>query len=187
MPDVRSFDFALHKARGRRVDIREERASDSAYGTYVDPCAMNKKCARPHVDHLETFMKTVTFRVAFRLVSALALGLGGLSGATAYAQSDAMPASMPMSTDAAPAAPAAHSGHATKADRALGRAVRRALSKTQGFDVSGVFVRARDGAVTLSGTVRSGDQIRQAEEVTRTVQGVTSVSNKLTLFHGGNG
>jgi hyperosmotically inducible periplasmic protein len=180
MPDVRSFDFALHKARGRRMDSPEERASDSAYGTYVDPCAMDKKCARPHVDHLETFMKTVTFRA----VIALALGL---CAATAYAQSDAMPASMPMSTDAAPAAPAAHSGHATKADKALGRAVRRALGKTQGFDVSGVFVRARDGAVTLSGTVRSGDQIRQAEEVTRTVQGVTSVSNKLTLFHGGNG
>ncbi|NIE64153.1 BON domain-containing protein [Burkholderia sp. Ax-1719] len=129
-------------------------------------------------------MKTVTFRPAFRLAAALTLAL---SATAAYAQSDAMPASMPMSNDAAPAAPAAHSGHATKADRALGRAVRRALGKTQGFDVSGVFVRARDGAVTLSGTVRSGDQIRQAEDVTRSVQGVTSVTNKLTLFHGGNG
>lgn len=67
------------------------------------------------------------------------------------------------------------------------RAVRRALSRAQGFDVSGVFVRARSGAVVLSGTVRTGDQIRQAEEVTRSVQGVTSVTNKLTLFHGGNG
>lgn len=79
----------------------------------------------------------------------------------------------------------AHS--ATKSDRALARAVRRALSRAQGFNVSGVFVRARGGAVTLSGTVRTGDQIRQAEEVARSVQGVNSVSNKLTLFHGGNG
>lgn len=169
-----------HVAHEDRLDAGKERASDSAYGTYVDLRAIEKKCARPHVDHLETFMKTVTFRV----VTALTLGL---CGAAAYAQSDAMPASMPMSTDAAPAAAPAHSGHATKADRALGRAVRRALGKTQGFDVSGVFVRARDGAVTLSGTVRSGDQIRQAEDVTRSVQGVTSVMNKLTLFHGGNG
>ncbi|MGA3248852.1 MAG: BON domain-containing protein [Paraburkholderia sp.] len=76
---------------------------------------------------------------------------------------------------------------ATKADRALARAVRRALSKAPNFDVSNVYVRARSGAVTLSGTVYSGDQITQAEQVTHTVSGVTSVSNKLTLFHGGNG
>jgi hyperosmotically inducible periplasmic protein len=75
----------------------------------------------------------------------------------------------------------------TQADRALAKAVRRALGKAPGFDVSGVFVRARSGAVTLSGTVRSGDQIQQAEQVARSVQGVNSVSNKLTLFHGGNG
>lgn len=72
-------------------------------------------------------------------------------------------------------------------NRALARAVRRALARAQGFDVSGVFVRARGGAVTLSGTVRTSDQIAQAEQVARTVQGVNSVSNKLTLFHGGNG
>ncbi|MBN3858179.1 MULTISPECIES: BON domain-containing protein [unclassified Paraburkholderia] len=132
-------------------------------------------------------MKTVTLRV----VSSLTLAL---FAAAAYAQTDSMPASgatMPMTPmasmpPAAGAAPA-HSGHATKADRALARAVRRALGKTSGFDVSGVFVRARDGAVTLSGTVRNGDQIRQAEDVTRSVQGVTSVMNRLTLFHGGNG
>jgi hyperosmotically inducible protein len=118
-----------------------------------------------------------------RFVTALTLGL--CAAAAAYGQSDDMAASMPMASGAAMAP--AHSGHATKADRALGKAVRRALDKTQGFDVSGVFVRARGGAVTLSGTVRSGDQIRQAEEVTRTVQGVTSVTNRLTLFHGGNG
>jgi hyperosmotically inducible periplasmic protein len=74
-----------------------------------------------------------------------------------------------------------------QADRALSRSVRKALSKAPGFDVSGVFVRARGGNVTLSGTVRNGDQIRQAEDIARGVQGVNSVSNKLTLFHGGNG
>ncbi|WP_321936957.1 BON domain-containing protein [Paraburkholderia sp. J8-2] len=100
--------------------------------------------------------------------------------AQAQSASAPMDASMaPSTTQAAPSA--------TKSDRALARAVRRALSRAQGFNVSGVFVRARSGAVTLSGTVRTGDQIRQAEEVTRSVQGVTSVSNKLTLFHGGNG
>jgi hyperosmotically inducible periplasmic protein len=76
---------------------------------------------------------------------------------------------------------------ASKADRALARSVRRALTKAPGFNVSNVYVRASSGAVTLSGTVDSGDQIGQAEQVTHTVSGVTSVSNKLTLFHGGNG
>jgi hyperosmotically inducible protein len=75
----------------------------------------------------------------------------------------------------------------SKEDRALAKSVRRALSKAQGFDVSNVFVRARSGAVTLSGSVKTSDQITQAEQITRGVQGVNSVSNKLTLFHGGNG
>lgn len=98
-----------------------------------------------------------------------------------YAQSsDAM-----SSADMSSSAPSAKS--MSKADRTLAHAVRRALAKAQGFDVSGVFVRARGGAVTLSGTVRSSDQIQQAEDVAKNVQGVNSVSNKLTLFHGGNG
>ncbi|MEM5310573.1 BON domain-containing protein [Paraburkholderia sp. JHI869] len=104
------------------------------------------------------------------------------SAGVAYAQSASAPADASMAPAATPAAPSA-----AKSDRALARAVRHALSRAQGFNVSGVFVRARSGAVTLSGTVRTADQIRQAEDVTRSVQGVTSVSNKLTLFHGGNG
>jgi osmotically-inducible protein OsmY len=132
---------------------------------------------------LETNMKTTTLCV----VSSLTLAF---FSAAAYAQTDSMPASgamAPMTPMASMPPAAAHSGHATKADRVLARAVRRALGKTSGFDVSGVFVRARDGAVTLSGTVRNGEQIHQAEDVTRSVQGVTSVMNRLTLFHGGNG
>jgi osmotically-inducible protein OsmY len=100
----------------------------------------------------------------------------------AHAQTENAPTDASMAPSTTQAAPSEK-----KADRALARAVRRALSRAQGFNVSGVFVRARSGAVTLSGTVRTGDQIRQAEEVARSVQGVNSVSNKLTLFHGGNG
>lgn len=100
--------------------------------------------------------------------------------------SHAQPMNAPADASMSPSAMQAPAGAATS-DRALSRAVRRALSRAPGFNVSGVFVRARDGAVTLSGTVRSGDQIRQAEDVARSVQGVNSVSNKLTLFHGGNG
>jgi osmotically-inducible protein OsmY len=83
--------------------------------------------------------------------------------------------------------PPANSSKATPNDRALAKAVRRALAKGQGVDVSNVFVRARGGAVTLSGTVGDNGQINQAGEIARTVPGVTSVSNRLSLFHGGNG
>ena len=72
-------------------------------------------------------------------------------------------------------------------DRALAYAVRDALGRAPGFDVSGVFVRARGGNVTLSGSVPSGDQIAEAGSVARSVEGVNSVSNALTLFHGGHG
>jgi hyperosmotically inducible periplasmic protein len=110
-----------------------------------------------------------------RIIQALLLGAGlAVAIPPALAQNDA----------AATAAPAQSS---KQADRALAKAVRRALSKAQGFDVSGVFVKARGGAVTLSGSVKDGSQIAQAEQIARSVQGVTSVSNKLTLFHGGNG
>ncbi|MFL9868793.1 BON domain-containing protein [Paraburkholderia fungorum] len=76
---------------------------------------------------------------------------------------------------------------APQSDSSLSTAVRQALDKAPGFNVSGVFVRARDGAVILSGTVHSADQIRQAEQIARTVPGVLVVVNKLTLWHGGNG
>ncbi|MFM0592776.1 MULTISPECIES: BON domain-containing protein [Paraburkholderia] len=83
---------------------------------------------------------------------------------------------------------AVHANHCTVfIGSVLSRAVRQALARAPGFNVAGVFVRARDGAVFLSGTVHSADQIRQAEQIARTVPGVLVVSNKLTLWHGGNG
>jgi hyperosmotically inducible protein len=70
------------------------------------------------------------------------------------------------SSDVAPNAGTSSQANSAKttptSDRALAKAVRRALGKAQGVDVS-------------------------AEQVARTVPGVSSVSNKLTLFHGGNG
>ena len=95
--------------------------------------------------------------------------------------------SIPSQAQTGNSQPVTASKKATPADRALGKAVRRALGRAQGFDVSGVFVRARGGAVTLSGSVKSGEQIQQAQEIAQSVQGVQSVNNKLALFHGGNG
>jgi hyperosmotically inducible periplasmic protein len=115
------------------------------------------------------------------ILRALLVGVSMAVSIASYAQSSDAQAPEMSSGAKAP------SKKATPADRALAKSVRRALSKAQGFDVSGVFVRARGGAVTLSGNVKSGEQIQQAEEIARSVQGVTSVTNKLTLFHGGNG
>jgi hyperosmotically inducible periplasmic protein len=42
-------------------------------------------------------------------------------------------------------------------------------------------VRARGGAITLTGTVPEGGQIQQAGDVAKGVAGVKSVTNKITL------
>jgi hyperosmotically inducible periplasmic protein len=81
----------------------------------------------------------------------------------------------------------AHADHPDHPDQALARAVRRALGNTHGLDDAGILVRARHGAVTLSGTVRSVDAMNEAGQVAQRVKGVTSVTNKLTLFRGENG
>lgn len=69
-----------------------------------------------------------------------------------------------------------------KADRKLGYTVRKALSKAQGIDVSNITVRSRSGAVTLTGSVPTQDQIDQAGQVAQGVAGVKSVTNKLTVM-----
>ena len=120
-------------------------------------------------------MKTVN------LLKALGIALCVATASSAYAQaSDAM-ASGTM------AAPATNAKSTRQTDRKLGRDVRRALARTPGFNVSNVFVRARGGAVTLSGSVPVGAQIQQAGDVARGVPGVTSVANKLTLGVPGGG
>jgi hyperosmotically inducible periplasmic protein len=115
------------------------------------------------------------------LLKALGLALCVATASSAYAQSSDAMASGSM------AAPAASSKTVKKADRKLGLDVRKALAKAQGFDVSNVFVRARGGAVTITGTVPDSAQIAQAEDVAKSVAGVKSVSNKLTIGTQGGG
>lgn len=69
-----------------------------------------------------------------------------------------------------------------RANHQLGRKVRAALTKTHGLNVSNIAVRARGGAVTLSGTVPDQGQIDSAGEAAKGVAGVKSVSNKLTVM-----
>jgi hyperosmotically inducible protein len=109
-------------------------------------------------------MKSVDFLKALGGVVAVVIACN------TYAQSsDAM----------APAAPSAKA--VKKENRTLGRKVRGALAKAQGIDVSSISVRARGGAVTLTGSVPDQGQIDKAGDVAKGVDGVTSVSNKLTV------
>jgi hyperosmotically inducible periplasmic protein len=76
---------------------------------------------------------------------------------------------------------AATPGASKAADRALRRHVLNALEKAQGLRASGITVRAHNGAVTLQGGVPEQAQIEQAAQVAKSVPGVTSVTNALTL------
>jgi osmotically-inducible protein OsmY len=108
-------------------------------------------------------------------VVSLIVVVGGVTlTSNVYAQASN---AMPMASS-----PAASSGKATPADKTLARDVRKALAKAPNFNVSNVYVKARGGVVTLSGSVPEGPQIQQAADVAKGVPGVTSVSNHLTLF-----
>ncbi|QCP50887.1 BON domain-containing protein [Trinickia violacea] len=108
--------------------------------------------------------------------------LGGVAcvvlACSAYAQaSDTSAAATAPATASAPAAKAVK-----KANRQLGYTVRKALAKAQGLDVSNISVRARGGAVTLTGTVPDQGQIDTAGDTAKGVKGVTSVTNKLSVM-----
>jgi hyperosmotically inducible periplasmic protein len=68
-----------------------------------------------------------------------------------------------------------------QANRALQRSVRRALSRARGLNSTDIHVGARDGVITLQGSVPEARQIELATVVTRGVEGVLSVNNRLTV------
>ncbi|MBU7441975.1 BON domain-containing protein [Paraburkholderia fungorum] len=89
------------------------------------------------------------------------------------------------SSSAQGASAAAASGAAApmgrKADRALRRKVYAAIGKYKEISAGDISVIAKDGAVTLNGTVTDTAQIGKVEAIVRGVPGVTSVTNKLTV------
>jgi hyperosmotically inducible periplasmic protein len=113
---------------------------------------------------------------AFPAIKMIGGALIVLASLNAYAQS---------SDAAAPAAASASASPTAKqtkaANRALGRKVRSALSKTKGLSVANITVRARGGAVTLAGTVPEQPQVDLATQAAQGVAGVTSVKNALTI------
>ncbi|SAL86656.1 transport-associated protein [Caballeronia arvi] len=68
-----------------------------------------------------------------------------------------------------------------KANRALRRKVYAAIGKQKEISAGDISVIAKDGAVTLNGSVTDASQIDKVADIARGVSGVTSVTNKLTV------
>jgi hyperosmotically inducible periplasmic protein len=68
-----------------------------------------------------------------------------------------------------------------KANRALRRQVYNAIAKHKEISAGNISVVARDGAVTLNGTVTNASQVGTVAEIAKSVPGVISVTNKLTV------
>jgi hyperosmotically inducible periplasmic protein len=90
-------------------------------------------------------------------------------------------ASAPMGSDMEASSSMATPQSTKKQDRVLSRKVRAALSKDKSISPSAIIVRAKNGAVTLEGTVPDESQIERATDVAQHVQGVTSVKNALSI------
>ena len=74
------------------------------------------------------------------------------------------------------------------ANRNFARRVRQTLNKTKGLEDSDivVFAMAKTGQVTLAGFIQTEDQDQIATAAAGKVQGVTSVTSKLTLQEEGH-
>jgi osmotically-inducible protein OsmY len=68
-----------------------------------------------------------------------------------------------------------------KANRALRRQVYSAIVKHKEISAGDISVIAKDGAVTLNGTVTDASQVGKVAEIAQGVPGVTSVTNKLIV------
>jgi hyperosmotically inducible protein len=108
--------------------------------------------------------------------------LAAMVSMSAWAQPQGA-ASAPAEAQAASAmaAPAAAAPTSKQANRALRRKVYAAISKDKAINAGNISVRAKGGAVTLTGTVSDAAQIGKVEEIAKGVPGVTSVTNKLTV------
>ncbi|MCC8404445.1 BON domain-containing protein [Paraburkholderia sp. MMS20-SJTN17] len=111
---------------------------------------------------------------AFPTIKMIGGALIVLASLNAYAQS---------SDAAATAAPAATTSakQTRAANRALQKKVRATLARTKGLTVGNIIVRAREGVVTLEGSVPEQAQIELATNAAQAVAGVTSVKSALTI------
>ncbi|MGF6506816.1 BON domain-containing protein [Paraburkholderia sp. 35.1] len=112
---------------------------------------------------------------AFSAIKMIGGALVVLASLNAYAQSSEAAAT------AAPAATAPTTKQTRAANRALQKKVRATLARTKGLTVGNITVRAREGAVTLEGSVPEQAQIELATNAAQGVAGVTSVKSALSI------
>jgi hyperosmotically inducible protein len=74
---------------------------------------------------------------------------------------------------------------AKAANRALAKKVRDTLVKDTGVNATNMTVRAHDGAIVLQGSVPEQSQSDRATEVAKSVAGVKSVKNALSVHPAG--
>ncbi|CAD6520881.1 hypothetical protein LMG27952_01393 [Paraburkholderia hiiakae] len=108
-------------------------------------------------------------------IQKLAVIVGAVAALAAF-NAQAQPAD-----SSVPLAAASSARAARKADHMLEKTVRKALGKDKAVDVTNVSVRARNGAVTLLGTVPEQGQVDAAAQAAQGVAGVSSVNNALTV------
>lgn len=77
-------------------------------------------------------------------------------------------------------APSAKSVRA--ANRKLARNVRTAMAKAKGIDMTHLLIYAKGGVVTLAGSVPKSNQVDRAGEIAKSVTGVSSIDNRLSVY-----
>lgn len=112
-----------------------------------------------------------------RIVGAIAAVSLAICATYANAQT---PGGMPNNASAQ-SQPITTSQSRARTDNQLVRDVRRAFTRTAGLNSAAIHVQARHGVVTLTGSVPQRSQIQRAGNAARSVRGVRSVSNRLTV------
>ncbi|CAD6516666.1 BON domain-containing protein [Paraburkholderia metrosideri] len=107
----------------------------------------------------------------------LAVGVAIIAASMSAWSQGSETASAPAMAASGSAAPAT----GRKANRALRRQVYSAIVKQKEISAGNISVVAKDGAVTLNGTVTDPAQVNRVAEIAKGVPGVTSVTNKLTV------
>jgi osmotically-inducible protein OsmY len=98
---------------------------------------------------------------------------------TAWSQTPGAASVAGASTMAASGSAAPATGR--KANRELRRQVYSAIAKHKEISAGNISVVAKDGAVTLNGTVTDSSQVGKVADIAKAVPGVVSVTNKLTV------
>ena len=117
------------------------------------------------------------------VVQTITLCVASIISVSAFAQTAA-------SDDIASSAPVSAPPSSAKARRAqnhlLQKKVRHALTATKGLNSSGMSVLAKDGVVSLVGSMPDDKQISRAVAVAQSTAGVQRVDNRLKVFQPGN-